>query len=219
MAFDIGGGSFQLGWFDHENNLHQYNSQYGTDNFTHLLQQKFFSEKEQKCAHARNDLLMVQNDEKLLKKALDDEKSFCSADTLVSIKISDIDKAISYADEIIGTPIKANKGLQKIVSAGKKPKIYADSLLFSLGMRKQLGFDKDIITVHDIHKVLTSVSGMNYDEIKATYPKLPDICLYTTQPAMLILYSILKNLNIEEIHIIQTDYMEHFVDSNLKKDL
>ncbi len=220
IAFDIGGGSFQLGWLGTSDQLYQYNGKYGTDNFTHDIQAKFLSPEDQKCVHARNNLILLQNGDKsdtaLLKNALKQQEAFCNVTSLASIHPKDLDKAIKYADEKIGSEISSNHELQNFISE-KRPIIYGDSLLLSLGVRKQLGFDKDIITLNDVYKIMQSVSGMTYSQIKAIYPNVPDICVNTTQASMLILYTIMRSLNINEMHIIQTDYMEHFVDSHIKQ--
>jgi hypothetical protein len=220
IAFDIGGASFQLGWFGPNNKLHQHNGQYGTDNFTHDLQAKFLSEADQKCAHTRNKVILLENGEKsdssLIKNALKQQEVFCNVTSLASVHPKDIEKAIKYADEKIGAAIRDNHELQKFITENK-PIIYGDSLLLSLGLKKQLGFDKHIVTTNDIYKVMQSVSGMTYTQIKSIYPNLPDICINTTQASMLILYTIMKSLNIDEMHIIQSDYMGYFVDSHIKK--
>lgn len=218
LGFDIGGGSFQLGWFDEKNHLHQYNSNYGTDNFTHDLQEKFFSLNEKKCIRARNNFILVNNgsaDKKSLKQASDNISQECAAGYRTTLKTKELDQAIAFTYEQIGKPISENMTLRNFIK-NNKPVIYADSLLFSLGIRKQLGYDRDIITIDDVHKIMVSIAGMTYDQVKKTYPNLPDICINTTQPSMLILYSLMRSLNIDEIHIIQTDYMEHFVDSQIK---
>ncbi len=220
IAFDIGGGSFQLGWFGHNNKLYQHNGGYGTDNFTHDLQAKFLSQSDQACVHARNKLILLANggnsEPALIKNALKQQEAFCNVTSLTSVHPKDLDKVIKYADEKIGAEIRSNNALQSFITA-EHPTIYGDSLLLSLGFKNQLGFDKDIVTTDDIYKVMQSVSGMTYTQIKSIYPHLPDICVNTTQASMLILYTIMKSLNINEIHIIQTDYMEHFVDSHIKK--
>jgi hypothetical protein len=220
IAFDIGGGSFQLAWFDEKGEIQHYNSQYGTDNFTHDLQANFLSDDDQKCVHARNNITLLQNgdksDKEALQNALIQQNTFCSPVSLTTVHPKELHKIINHADEVIGAPIRADKKLQDFIKK-QKPVIYADSLLFSLGIKKQLGFDKDIITVDDVYKIMLSVSGMTYSQVKATHPNLPDICINTTQPSMLLLYSIMQSLKIYEIHMVQTDYMEHFVDSQIKK--
>jgi hypothetical protein len=65
---------------------------------------------------------------------------------------------------------------------------------------------------------MMSVSGMEFVEIKSTYPDLPDICVNTTQPAMLILYTIINSLGVNEIYGIETDYIESFVNLQLNKE-
>lgn len=220
IAFDIGGASFQLSWIDEKGEVQHYNSQYGTDNFTHDLQAKFLSDEDQKCVHARNNITLLQNGDKTDKNALQNafvqQNSFCSPVSLTTVHPKELNKVIDYAAEVIGSPINHDVKLQNFIQK-HKPVIYADSLLFSLGIRKQLGFDKDIITIDDVYKIMLSVSGMTYSQVKATYKNLPDICINTTQPSMLILYAIMQSLKIHEIHMVQTDYMEHFVDSHIKK--
>jgi len=220
IAFDIGGASFQLSWIDDKGEVKHYNSLYGTDNFTHDLQAKFLSDEDQKCVHARNNITLLKNgdqsDKEALQNALIQQNKFCSPISLTTVHPKELNKVIDYADDVIGSPIRADAKLQRFIKK-HKPIIYADSLLFSLGIKKQLGFNKDVITIDDVYKIMLSVSGMTYSQVKATYPNLPDICLNTTQPSMLVLYALMESLKIYEIHMVQTDYMEHFVNSHIKK--
>lgn len=217
IAFDIGGGSFQLVWEDENGQIQNYNSLYGTDNFTHDIQDALFSERSKVCIKARNNLHLLRNSKASLaeiKSAEETEKKLCSGQCSITFSESDLQNAISYADDKIGRFIVADTRLQDFVKKNN-PTVYADTLLFNLGIRKQLGVNKDVITIDDVYKIMTSVSGMHYIQIKSKYPNLPDICVNTTQPAMLILYTIMKSLGINQMTTIQTDYMEAFLEENL----
>lgn len=217
IAFDIGGGSFQLGWLDGDNQMHQYNSLYGTDNFTHDLHDKFLSEENKRCVRARNSVTLLQNgtpDPEALKAAIQNEKAFCTPESIMTLSENVIHEAMDFTYEKIGRAIAENKALQHFVHA-HEPVIYADSLLFSLGIRKQLGYDKDIITIDEIQTIMMSLNDKTYNQVKELYPNLPDICMNTTQASMLILYTMLKNAGVNEIHIVQTDYMEQFLNSRI----
>ncbi len=217
IAFDIGGGSFQLVWQDENGKIQHYNSLHGTDNFTHEIQDTLFSERSRGCIKARNNLHLLSNSNASLnevKIAQEMAKQACSEQCAITFNANDLQNAINYTDEKIGKLILANTRLQEFVKK-YKPTVYADTLLFNLGIRKQLGVNRNTVTIDDIYKIMTSVSGMHYVQIKSKYPDLPDICVNTTQPAMLILYTIMKSLSINEIVSIQTDYMEAFLEENL----
>lgn len=213
IGFDIGGGSFQLVWQGKDGIIHHYNSSYGTDNFTHDIQDKLLSERAKACVKARNNLTLLNNSKAEaveIAKAVKDEEQACGRKCSITFSKKKLDDAIAYAHEKIGKPLVEHSELQKFIKENK-PIVYADTLLVNLGLKKQLGLNKDSVTSNDIYKIMMSVSGMEFIEIKSTYPDLPDICINTTQPAMLILYTIMNSLGVNEIHGVETDYMESFV--------
>ncbi len=217
IGFDIGGGSFQLVWQGKDGKIHHYNSPYGTDNFTHDIQNKLLSERSTMCIKARNQLNLLKNNgapQGDLLKATKDVQQVCGQNCVITFSKKRLDDAIAYAQEKIGQSLVDNIELQKFIDENK-PIVYADTLLVNLGIKKQLGLDKDKITSQDIYKIMTSVSGMHFVEIKSTYPHLPDICVNTTQPSMLILYTIMKSLRVNEIYGIETDYMDSFINSQI----
>jgi hypothetical protein len=217
IVFDIGGASFQLGWIDKNNHMNQYHGVYGTDNFTHSLQEEFLSENDIRCIKARNEVILVNSHNKnnaeykeILQEVLHHEKRICSDYSITTIAIEDLNATIGYTRKIIGKSIIENKNLQNFIKHNK-PILIGDSLLFNLGLRQQLGIDKDIITKQDILNVIKSLAGMKYRDIIVKYPKLPEICINTTQPAMIILYVVMESLNVDEIHIAQSDHTEQFL--------
>ena len=217
IVFDIGGASFQLGWIDEHGNKSQYHGLYGTDNFTHMLQKEFLADHDQKCISARNKVILAgsRNEDKemqkqILQEVLHHEKKFCNTYSLATIPLEEINAAIGYAKKTIGKSITQNKDLQHFIKS-HQPILIGDSLLFNLGLKKQLGIDKEIITKSDIYNVMESLAGLNYSEIIAKYPKLPEICINTTQPAMIMLYVIMESLNANELHIAESDHTEQFL--------
>jgi hypothetical protein len=218
IGFDIGGGSFQLVWQDKEGKIHHYNSNYGTDNFTHDIQDKLMSDRVKKCVKARNQINLLKNssgDKDEMLKAIKKEKELCGKNCAITFSKKKLDDAIAYAQEKVGQPLLAHSELQKFVKENK-PVVYADTLLVNLGIKKQLGIEKERISHEDIYKIMQSVSGMHFVEIKSTYPDLPDMCVNTTQPSMLILYTIMKSLGVDEIYGVETDYMDSFINSQIK---
>jgi hypothetical protein len=220
IGFDIGGGSFQLVWQGSDGIIHHYNSPYGTDNFTYDIQDKLLSERAKACVKARNNLNILREgkaEESQIKKAIKDERSACGKNCTITFSKQKLDEAIAYGQEKIGKPLMEHEELQKFIRENK-PTVYADTLLVNLGIKKQLGLNKESITSSDLYKIMMSVSGMEFVEIKSTYPDLPDICVNTTQPAMLILYTIINSLGVNEIYGIETDYIESFVNLQLNKE-
>jgi hypothetical protein len=214
LALDIGGGSFQISWFDGK--AKKYNSSLGTDNFAHELYQVFLEQKDLACMKARNQVIVAKKGGGNLEKALADEEEICDQKCLVTIEEKDYQKMIIWADEKIGKPLRDNKELQDFVKK-YQPTIYADSLLFTLGLKEQLELKKNQVTLEDLEKLLKTLSGQTIENINLLYPNLPDICLYSTQPSLVILYTILKNLHLKSFEIVETDYMESFLDSSIKK--
>jgi hypothetical protein len=151
-----------------------------------------------------------------LDKATAAEKATCTSKSLATTREEDYEAMLTWADEIIGKPLRANKPLQAFI-AQNKPKIYADSLLFTLGLKEQLELGKDKVTLEELERLLKTFSSKTSDDISNLYPKLPDICLYSTQASLVILYTILKNLNIPAFELVQTDYMESFLDTALNQ--
>jgi hypothetical protein len=221
IGFDIGGGSFQLVWEEGDGIIHHYNSHYGTDNFTHDIQEKLLSDEAKVCVEARHKLtlfkLLGKNDvdKDALSLAQKEAYQACNKSDAITFDKTRLDEAIAYADQKIGQPLLAHTALQSFIKTNK-PVVYADTLLVTLGIKKQLGLNKDKITLDDIYKIMTSISGMNLTAIQSTYPDLPDGCVNTTQSSMLILYTIMKSLGIHEIHAIETDYMDSFINSQIK---
>jgi hypothetical protein len=214
LAFDIGGGSFQITWMD--GSKQKYNSAFGTDNFAHKLQETFLNKEDLACLTARNQLILAKKGGGELDQATAAEKATCTSKSLATTKEEDYEKMLLWADEIIGKPLRDNKALQSFIDTNK-PKFYADSLLFTLGIKEQLELGKDQVTLEDLEKLLKTFSSKTSDDIHTLYPKLPDICLYSTQASLVILYTILKNLNLPAFELVQTDYMESFLDTALNQ--
>jgi len=218
IGFDIGGGSFQLVWQGKDGIVHYYNSNYGTDNFTHDLQNKFLSERAKQCIRGRHKLMLLTKsdaDSDKISDAKTEVDNICHNSDPITFDEDKLDEVISYADQKIGYPLLADTRLQKFIQE-EKPVIYGDTLLIHLGLKEQLGLNKDIITLDDVYGIMISVSGMHFVDIQKKYPDLPDICINSTQPSMLILYTIMKNLGINQIHGIKTDYMDSFVNSQIQ---
>ncbi len=217
IVFDIGGASFQLGWMDHEK-PHQYHGIYGTDNFTYLLQKEFLSAHDVKCIKAHNKIILMgdtKNSEdeeyhQILQEILHHKKHFCNDRSITTIDEENLNAAIEYTRNIIGKPIIQDKELQHFIIANK-PVLIGDSLLFNLGLRQQLGINKEIVTKEDIYSIIKSLAGISHNEITIKYPKLPEICINTTQPAMIILYIVMESLHVDAIHIAQSDHTEMFL--------
>lgn len=218
IGFDIGGGSFQLVWEGEDGKVNYYNSHYGTDNFTHDIQAKLLSEKAKECVEATDKLILLKKDNvdnNRLLTAQSQVNQSCDKNHPITFDRQKLDEAIAYADQKIGQPILANTSLQKFIKE-KKPVIYADTLLLHLGLKKQLKLNKDIVTLDDVYNIMISIAGMNFTEIQSKYQDLPDVCINTTQSSMLILYTIMKNLGIDQIHGVETDYMDSFINSQIK---
>ena len=221
IGFDIGGGSFQLVWEGEDGEINHYNSPYGTDNFTHDIQEKLLPERAKRCVKARHELTLSQviennnADKNVLSVTKTKAHQACDTNCIITFDKTRLNDAIAYADKKIGQPLLANSSLQKFIKK-TKPVVYADTLLVNLGIKKQLGLNKEKITLDDIYGIMISVSGMHFLEIQSKYPALPDICVNTVQSSMLILYTIMKNLGINEIHGIETDYMDSFINSQIK---
>lgn len=219
IAFDIGGGSFQLIWSGEDGQIHHHNGLYGTDNFTHEVQDKFFSEEIKSCVRARNKLNILKNSKVKsndLYHVEQEAKQYCNASHPTTLSLNDLQLAIEYAQKKIAEPILQNHTLQEFLKK-HKPIVYADTLLFHVGIKHQLGVNKDVVTIDDIKQIMYSVSDMNHAQIKSIYHKLPDSYVNTTQPAMLILHAIMKGLGVKEIHMMETDYMEAFINAQIER--
>jgi hypothetical protein len=218
IGFDIGGGSFQLVWQGKDGQIQYYNSHYGTDNFTHDIQNKFLSKEARQCITERHNLILLMSSDANIDKisnAKNKVETICHNSDPITFNQNELNDVIAYADQKIGHSLLAHSALQKFIQE-EKPIIYGDTLLIHLGLKKQLGLNKDIITLDDIYNIMLSISGMHFSEIQSKYPDLPDICVNSTQSSMLILYTMMKNLGIDQIHGIKTDYMDSFINSKIK---
>jgi hypothetical protein len=207
LAFGIGGGSSQI--VRSTDGLNQYHGSFGTDNFTYALQQLFLEEEAKCCATAKDQLFVGKDNQ-------DEVDQVCHEECLTSIPEKNLKEALIFADDLIGKPIREDKELQAFIKVNK-PKIYASSLLFSLGIKKQLQLNKNQVTLKDLEKLMKILSGKTLTEIKTLYPTMPDQIINTAEPAIILLYTILKNLDLEGFEIVEVDYMKSFLISSIKK--
>ncbi len=182
LVLDIGGGSTQISGFIKEKYF-SYNGPYGTDTFIKHLLSKF----------RPNDKPMSMNEH------IENPLMFSSEEVAEVIKYSqDFWKNSLDNDISIKQKIKNNENIH-LVGIG---------VLMRVGLRKQLNLDKEIISKDDILNLIHSMCDLNKEQINEKYPLLQGVA-FSSQSAMLILYSIMSGLNIESIRISDDDVMSY----------
>ena len=183
IMFDIGGGSFQIiGLSDNNKEYFYHKGQNGTDTFVKLLVNTFRpNHKYQK-------------------------------DEIVIFNTTELENIIDFSTELIANSFRndANfaKALNNKISSGNVT-LFGNSMLMTYGVRKQMGLNKSIITDEEIRKIAVSFCGLSVEKIEEMYPKLPRNLIFSMQSAMVLVYSIMKNLNMTELHIIDVDASDY----------
>lgn len=181
IVLDIGGGSTQISGLIGDSYF-SYKGAYGTDTFISHLLSKFRPEE--------NNISMTEH----IKNP-------------VMFRSSEIEEIIKYSSDYWYTSITRDEDIVQKIKDGR---IYLVGIgvLMRVGIRKQMGLDKEVVTKDEIRGLIQSMCDLDKDQLNAKYPQLKGVA-FSSQSAMLILYSIMNALEVESIRISEDDVMSY----------
>ncbi len=151
--------------------------------------------------HVYNGMYGVESFDKILRK------TFLN-DGIVYFDKENIDKAIDFTVKKIGNKIRKDQIIRNKVRA-KDVVVFAIGRPMYRGIRETLNFE-EVVTKQQIYNAALTFSGKSISEVKEMYPILPDHYVKQSQPALILIYSIMEGLGIDRIHILNakaSDYI------------
>lgn len=151
--------------------------------------------------HVYNGMYGVESFDKILRKTF-------SSNEGVYFDKENIDKAIDFTVKKIGNKIRKDQVIRNKVRT-------TDVVVFAIGrpmyrgIRETLNFE-EVVTKQQIYNAALTFSGKSIPEVKTMYPILPDHYVKQSQPALILIYSIMEGLGIDRIHILNakaSDYI------------
>ena len=145
--------------------------------------------------HVYNGMYGVESFDKMIRKA------FIHDDAIYFDK-EKIDKAIDFTVKKLGYKIRKDSVIRNRVLE-KDVVVYAIGRPMYRGIRETLNFN-EVVTKEQIYNAAVSFSGKSVAEVQKIYPMLPDHYVRQSQPALILIYSIMEGLGIDQIHILNT---------------
>ncbi len=181
LVLDIGGGSTQLSGVTGENYF-AYKGPYGTDTFIIHLLAKFRPDQVDVTIgeHIKNPILFHS---------------------------SEIDDVINYSNELWHNSISQNRDIAQKIENGNV-NLVGIGVLMKVGVRKQLGLDKEVITRDEVRSLIKSMCDLSKEQLNEKYPLLNAVA-FSSQSAMLILYGIMTSLGVDSMRISEDDVMSY----------
>ncbi len=151
--------------------------------------------------HVYNGMYGVESFDKIIRKTF-------ITDNAVYFDKERLDKAIDFTIKKIGNKIRKDSVIRDKVKQ-KDVIIFAIGRPMYRGIRETLNFH-EVVTKDQIYQAALTFSGKSIEEVKKMYPILPDHYVKQAQPALILIYSIMEGLGIEQIHILSakaSDYI------------
>ena len=116
----------------------------------------------------------------------------------------DIKDAIAHVDQIVAKKIIKDNNLSNLIN-GNNLKIYSFSGFVQYGIKHNLGFQEDIITIKDLEKMIEESTQSSFLQMKAKYPDY----LIDNQAGLLLVYSVMRALKVNEFVHINKDTKDY----------
>lgn len=189
VVLDIGGGSTQFRWLDKGSkkdalDISGFDISYGTDNFTYILLKQYFNKD---YHHAE---LKVRP---------------------VFFSQTNYDKIRDYVVKFWDDELKKNLALEDKFKNTKGTKLILTGPIARYNLNGQLAKYEEFITIEEIERLAKSFNGKNIQEVMKLYPNTPRYIYFSSQSTLLILYAIMKNLNLNKLYLANHDVLDYLV--------
>ncbi len=151
--------------------------------------------------HVYNGMYGVESFDRLIRKTF-------MQDGMVYFDKERLDKAIDYTVKRIGNKVRKDQVVRNKVQS-KDVVVFAIGRPMYRGIRETLNFE-EVVTKEQIYNAALTFSGKSVDEVQKMYPILPDHYIKQSQPALILIYSIMEGLGVDQIHILNakaSDYI------------
>ena len=116
----------------------------------------------------------------------------------------DIKNAIAYVDQIVAKEIIKDYNLSNLIN-NNKLKIYSFSGFVQYGIKRNLRFKSNVITIKDLERMITESTQNTLSEMKKKYPGY----LIDNQAGLLLVYSVMRALKVNEFTHISKDIKDY----------
>ena len=114
---------------------------------------------------------------------------------------------INYSNELWHNSISQNRDIAQKIENGNV-NLVGIGVLMKVGVRKQLGLDKEVITRDEVRSLIKSMCDLSKEQLNEKYPLLNAVA-FSSQSAMLILYGIMTSLGVDSMRISEDDVMSY----------
>lgn len=120
------------------------------------------------------------------------------------ISKKDIKKALEYVNKIVATDITHDRNLTSLITK-KDLKVYSLSGFVQYGIKHNLRFTEDTITISDLEKMIEESATNSFAQMKKKYPNY----LIDNQAGLLLVYAIMKALRVDKFMHISKDTKDY----------
>ncbi len=151
--------------------------------------------------HVYNGMFGVESYDKLIRKAF-------MNDGMIYFNKERLDRAIDFTVKKIGNKVRKDKVIRNKIKENDVV-VYAIGRPMYRGIKENLKLS-DVVTKEQLYNAALTFSGKTVEEARKAYPLLPDHYVMQAQPAIILIYSIMESLGIDQLHILEakaTDYI------------